>query len=162
MELDDPEMGAEDFSVSLRIRHPNIDPEEITHALGLEPQHCWKAGETRRTIQGEPLEGAYRESYWTGLFFETGAAPLGVPVLGLVGNEAVLAQAVQQLRRLQPFLRRLQQDGGTVELLVEMATAPEFSFSLSPRLLSMLASAGVSLLLDVRPRPQPAVRRLAG
>jgi hypothetical protein len=80
----------------------------------------------------------------------------------LVGNEAVLAQAVQQLRRLQPFLRRLQQDGGTVELLVEMATAPEFSFSLSPRLLSMLASAGVSLLLDVRPRPQPAVRRLAG
>jgi hypothetical protein len=26
----------------------------------------------------------------------------------------------------------------------------------------MLASAGVSLLLDVRPRPEPAVRRLAG
>jgi hypothetical protein len=157
VEQDEPVMTAEDFVVSLRIRHPNIDPEEITQALGLEPQHCWKAGETRRTIQGEPLEGAYRESYWTGLFFETGAAPLG-----LVGDEALLAQAAQQLRRLQPFLRRLQQEGGTVELLVEMATAPEFSFSLSPRLLSMLASAGVSLLLDVRPRPQTAVRRLAG
>ena len=63
-----------------------------------------------------------------------------------------------------PFLRKLQTEGGTVELLVEMATAtgPEFSFSLSPRLLSLLAGAGVSLLLDVRPRPQSAIRRLAG
>jgi len=41
-------MNAYEFTLSLRIRHPGIDPAEISSALGIEPQHTWKAGEPRR------------------------------------------------------------------------------------------------------------------
>jgi hypothetical protein len=101
----------DDFTVMLRIRHPSIDPDEITSKLGLEPQHSWKAGETRRTAQGTPLEGAYRESFWTGEFHE-----LETGLKGVVETEAALMAAVVQLRRSQAFLSKLQAEGGTVEL----------------------------------------------
>ena len=56
-------MSEYEFTVSLRIRHPSIEPSRITEALGIEPQHTWKAGEPR----GDPGSvGVYRESYWMG------------------------------------------------------------------------------------------------
>jgi hypothetical protein len=147
-----------DFAVlSLRIRHPNIDPAEITRTLGLEPRHCWKAGEARRTAQGAPLEGAYRESFWTG-----GVGEPDTELRGIVSTEAAVLQAVVQLRRSQRFLTRLHAEGGTTELRVEAFSDSEFSFSLSPQLLAMLARVGLSLVLDVRADSQPAAQRKAG
>jgi hypothetical protein len=146
----------DDFTVMLRIRHPSIDPDEITSKLGLEPQHSWKAGETRRTAQGTPLEGAYRESFWTGEFHE-----LETGLKGVVETEAALMAAVVQLRRSQAFLSKLQAEGGTVELSVEVIGSREFALTLSPQLLSLLARAGVALVL-VRTEAQIAERRKTG
>ena len=146
----------DDFAVSLRIRHPSIDPVEITRTLGLEPQHCWRAGEARRSLQGQPLEGVYHESFWTGEFRDLEAGPQG----GVAG-EAILVQAVVQLRRSQKFLSRLQAEGGTVELSVEAAGSGEVAFSLAPQLLSMLARCGISLSLHVQPEAQLYERRKA-
>jgi len=33
------------FQLSLRIRHPSIDPEEISKGLGIEPEHTFRAGQ---------------------------------------------------------------------------------------------------------------------
>jgi hypothetical protein len=74
----------------------------------------------------------------------------------------VLLQAVVQLRRSQPFLARLQSDGGNVELVVQVISSSEFRFALSPELLSMISRIGVSLVLDVRAEAQVAVQRKAG
>jgi hypothetical protein len=57
-------MSEYEFTISLRIRHPSIEPHTITKVLGIEPQHTWKAGDARRSPAGEALEGSYRESYW--------------------------------------------------------------------------------------------------
>ena len=148
---------AEDFTVSLRVRHPSIDPGEITRALGLEPQHGWKAGDARRTAQGQRLEGAYHETYWTGEFSEH-----TMGLLGVMTTEAVLLQVAVQLRRSQQFLSRLQKEGATIELFVEVFGGNEFTFSLSPQLLSMLARCGVSVALQVHGDSQTAVQRKVG
>lgn len=152
-----PATNFDDFTVSLSIRHPSIDPREITRTLGFEPQHSWKAGDIRRTAQGQPLEGTYHESYWTGEFRELDAS-----LRGVVELEAVLLAAVVQLRRSQSFLSRLQSDGATVELFIEVAGGSEFTFSLSPQLLSMLARSGFSVMLKIHSEAVAVGRRKAG
>ncbi len=153
-----PSTNFDNFTVSLSIRHPSIDPREITRTLGFEPQHSWKAGEARRTAQGQPLDGTYHESYWTGEFRE-----LDSSLRGVVDIEAVLLAAVVQLRRSQPFLSRLQSEGATVELFIEVVGGGEFSFSLSPQLLSMLARSGFSVVLRMHSEQVAAAgRRKAG
>jgi hypothetical protein len=59
-------MSEYEFTISLRIRHPDIDPSLISEQLGVEPQHTWRAGEARRDATGDELRGVYRESYWMG------------------------------------------------------------------------------------------------
>jgi len=152
-----PSMNLDTFTVSLSIRHPSIDPREITRALGFEPQHSWKAGDTRCTAQGRPLDGSYHESYWTSEFRELDAS-----LRGVVDAEAVLLQAVVQLRRSQAFFSRLESEGATVELLVEVGGGGDFTFSLSPQLISMLARSGFSLVLKAQGEAQAAERRKAG
>jgi hypothetical protein len=49
-----------DFTVFLKIRHPDIDPAVLTEKFGLIPEHSWKAGEARR----EDDATTRRESYW--------------------------------------------------------------------------------------------------
>jgi hypothetical protein len=66
-----------------------------------------------------------------------------------------------QLRRSQAFLSKLQAEGGTVELSVEVIGSREFALTLSPQLLSLLARAGVALVL-VRTEAQIAERRKTG
>jgi hypothetical protein len=150
-------MNPDDFTVSLRIRHPSIDPDEITRTLGIQPQHSWKAGDTRRAAQGQRLEGNYRESYWIGEFRELDAG-----LRGVVATEAVLLQAVVLLRRSQPFLSRLQADGGTVELFVEVVGSSEFTLGLSPQLLSLLSRSGLAVVVNVHAETQTLERRKTG
>jgi hypothetical protein len=45
-------MSEYEFTISLRIRHPSIEPHTITKTLGIEPQHIWKAGDARRSSAG--------------------------------------------------------------------------------------------------------------
>jgi hypothetical protein len=49
------------IELSLRVRHPSLDPAEISQAFELEPEHCFKAGERRET--GE-RPGAHSQTYW--------------------------------------------------------------------------------------------------
>lgn len=145
-----------EYAVSLQIRHPNIDPAEITRTLGLQPQYSWRAGEPRRSLQGQPLEGVYHESFWHGEFRDLDAG-----AQGSAAGEGPLMQAVVQLRRSQKFLSRLQAEGGTVELSLEVSGAGDTAFSLSPQLLSMLARCGISLALKIQAEARLYERRKA-
>jgi hypothetical protein len=46
-------MSDYEFTLSLRIRHPRIDPSMITDELGIKPQHTWKAGDRRLDAREE-------------------------------------------------------------------------------------------------------------
>ena len=57
-------MTAALFNVSLRIRHPNMDPAKITEILKLTPEFMHKFGDMRKTPTGQHLTGNYKISYW--------------------------------------------------------------------------------------------------
>ena len=53
------------FSASIRMRHPSMDPEVITAALGIEPARAWRAGQDRVQKDGTKIgTGLYENSYW--------------------------------------------------------------------------------------------------
>lgn len=137
-------MSEYEFTISLRIRHPTVDPDRITKALGIEPQHTWKAGDPRRDPGGEELEGDYRESYWMGRLMDA-------PQLssGRLSVESVLQRTLDQLRRSHEFLDDLNTDGGVAELQVSLYARENFRLELPADSLALLSRLRVSVVLDV-------------
>lgn len=139
-------MNAYEFTVSLRIRHPHADPQTISHTLGIQAQHTWKAGEPRRGPTGETLEGTYRESYWMGRL-------MAEPQLssGRLSVESVLLQTLAQLRRSHAFLEKLVADGGVAEVYVSLFVRENFRLDLSPATLATLGRLGLAVALEIYP-----------
>jgi Domain of unknown function (DUF4279) len=141
-------MSDYEFTMSLRIRHPSVEPAEITRILGLEPQHTWRAGDTRRDASGDQLGGSYRESYWIArLMAEPELSSSGV------GVETELTRTVAHLRKSFEFLQGLRAEGGEVELLVSLFARQDFRLELEPDSLAVLARLGVTVALEVKPHP---------
>jgi hypothetical protein len=143
-------MSEYEFTLSLRLRHPAIDPSRITQTLGIEPQHTWKAGDRRCDPAGGTLEGTYRDSYWMGRLMDE-------PKLSSVrlSVESVLLQTLAHLRRSQGFLEQLHADGGVAELHVSLYAREAFRLELSDETLGLLGRLGMAVALDVQPSPSP-------
>jgi len=139
-------MSEYEFTISLRIRHPSIEPLTITKMLGIEPQHTWKAGDARRSPVGDALEGAYRESYWM-------ARLMPEPELSSDRSsvESVLLQTLAQLRRSHAFLEQLGTDGGVAELHVSLFARANFRLDLSVETLATLGRLGLAVALEIHP-----------
>jgi hypothetical protein len=136
-------MSEYEFTASLRMRHPRIDPAAITQTLGIRPQHTWQSGTPRIGPEGESLEGLYRESYWMARLMET-------PQLsGQVSVEAVLRDTLANLRRSQAFLERIQAEGGVTELHVSLFARASFSLELPASTLALLGRLGVGVALEI-------------
>lgn len=59
-------MSDYEFTITLRIRHPDIEPARITAVLGADPQATWTKGDPRLSRRAARSRGASGESYWTG------------------------------------------------------------------------------------------------
>jgi Domain of unknown function (DUF4279) len=143
-------MSEYEFTISLRLRHPAIDPSRITQMLGIEPQHTWKAGDPRRDPAGGALAGVYRESYWMGRLMDE-------PQLSStrLSVESVLLQTLAHLRRSHDFLEQLHAEGGVAELHVSLYAREDFRLELSAQSLGLLGRLGFAVALEVHPRPSP-------
>jgi Domain of unknown function (DUF4279) len=136
-------MSQYEFTASLRMRHPRIDPATITQTLGIKPQHTWQSGTPRIGPVGESLEGLYHESYWMARLMET-------PQLsGQVSVEEVLRETLANLRRSQPFLEQIQAEGGVTELHVSLFARANFNVELPASTLALLGRLGVGVALDI-------------
>ena len=136
-------MSEYEFTASLRMRHPRIDPATITQTLGIKPQHTWQSGTPRVGPAGESLDGLYRESYWMARLMES-------PQLsGQVSVEAVLRDTLANLRRSQAFLERIQAEGGVTELHVSLFARASFSLELPASTLALLGRLGVGVALEI-------------
>jgi hypothetical protein len=150
-------MSDYEFTISLRIRHPSIEPLTITKTLGIEPQHTWRAGDARRSPTGEALEGSYRESYWMARLMQE-------PELssGRSSVESVVLQTLAQLRRAHGFLEQLVTNGGIAELHVSLFARENFRLDLSAEALTTLGRLGLAVALEIHPHsphgvsPSPA------
>lgn len=152
-------------SVSLRIRHPSCDPDDITKELGLTPEHSWARGEPRRSEGGLQLGGARHDSYWVAnvpgvstMQWQTSETDPKLPRLmlsaatgGLPGAMAQLQMQLQimaQIRRNRAFLERLIGEGGEVTFVMEVEAVAGMSFRLDPALMKQLGVLGVRLELE--------------
>jgi len=149
-------MSDYEFTITLGIRHPDIDPARITAMLGVDPQATWKKGDARVGAEGEPLEGTYRESYWTGRLMPSPQLSSEYSSL-----EAELLKVLAQLRKSHEFLEQLRSDGAISELHVSLFARQEFRLDLSSSSLELLGRLGLAVALEVHPqaqgsRPQPS------
>src|SRR5690242_6468018 len=61
------ETSVEHFQLSVRIRHPSMDPAELSEAFKIRPEHCFRAGEPRSSSSGRVTGALHSESYWLGI-----------------------------------------------------------------------------------------------
>lgn len=142
----DTAMSDYEFTASLRIRHATMDPAMITAALGIQPQHTWRAGEPRCDPAGTELGGEHRDSYWMGRLTD------GPQLSSDNSVEAVVLKTLNHLRRAQSFLDQLHAEGGVAELLVSLYTRDDFRLELSPDSLTSLGRLHLAVALDVHPQ----------
>ena len=137
------------FSVSLRLKHPAMDPTAISRQLHQRPTRAWKVGEKRRTPTGTELPGTYRETYWYRKL--TREAILCSKGKGL---ESYLQKARSRLHPHARFFRRVRSGGGTAELFIGIFGQKNYGFELSDSLLTEFGRMGLSLSFDIYDYPQ--------
>ena len=142
--------------MSLRIRHPSIEPSQITQTLGLQPQHTWRAGDERKDSAGGSAGGTYRESYWM-------CELMPQPALSAdhVGVESELLRALGTLRRSFDFLQSVNDGGGVAEIYVSVFARDEFRIELLSEVCALLGRLGITMAIEVKPHsisePEPVV-----
>jgi len=161
-------MDPQDFSIAFRIRHPHIDPAEVSRQLEIEPQHAWRAGEPRRREPGEMGSAAYRETYWVGLLHgpqplagmlpelllsESRLGPIGLATPAVrtepVHPQITLYFTLLKMKRAASFWRTFTDQGGTVECLLQVHTTEGFQLEMSQALMLMLVELKVALSIEV-------------
>ena len=127
------------YAVSLRVRHPELDPAILTDTLKLAPAHSWKAGAPRQSQSGTAAGGQYRDSYWS--------APLPGQMVGgaSLALEIFMAQQLLHLGRHRDFFGELQAQGGEVSLLVEIGPIANTVLTLSSTVARRLADLNIEV-----------------
>jgi hypothetical protein len=126
-----------EYRVSLQIKHPSANPQDIIEGLGRMPLRYWAVGEPRRTPIGTALPGTQRETYCV---FAVGE-----------GNDGELADclrsAVADLESAAPLFQELRATGGSINFYVSW-TAGERGEVLDTKLLFSIAQLGVDLGIE--------------
>jgi hypothetical protein len=105
-------MNPFEFKLTIILVHPVLNPAKITAALGIQPFHCWQAGQPRTTRDGQLLIGENRETYWCSRStWKTST---------LLGEE--LASQVGYLESKAAFLSEFHSSGGQGRIDIAWAT----------------------------------------
>lgn len=166
------ESNAAPIQMSLRIRHPAIDPQEISDALELEPEHCFRAGDPRTATTEPGRVGQHAQTYWlASVTTESWVNPIEPAFLATIaertagrnvvfsaenlraatkdfkisGIESVLMYLLRRLNVRHSFLQRLQNEGGDVSLLIVIERASAGDFALPLSVLRLLVHLGISI-----------------
>jgi hypothetical protein len=131
------------YIISLRVRHPSLDPSEITSALQLTPSRTWRVGEPRTTAKGTPLKGTYSETFWTRRFVEGEFRDKELP--------AVIGEIVDQLVPHRGFFQRIRLEGGTTEFFVGWFFNRQSGGTFDCDLMARMADLKIDLSFDVYP-----------
>jgi len=149
------------FQLSLRIRHPTMDPAELSREFKIEAEHCFRAGDPRPHRSGIMPASVHAESYWLGAI-EPSRWP--ADILSFPGHSRL--QIVQEhlrssgtnsfgwslslcatwfLHSHAELLRRIRADGGQISLLVALSTGEIGSFSLAPEVSRVFGELGITV-----------------
>jgi hypothetical protein len=152
------------FELSLRIRHPSMDPADLSRELGLDAKHSFRAGEPRQMRSGVTSASVHGESYWLGTIDPTswpgddwfsGVAKLelaqkeiGKAVTRTLGS-ALSFSATRFLRANAALLERIRIEGGQISLLVALSPAAVDGFSLTPEVSRVFSELGITIEFEL-------------
>jgi len=150
---------ASPFQLSLRVRHPSLDPAEISSQLRMKAEHSFRAGDPRLSRSGLAPASVHTESYWLGALnpaeWPTDPAVADDPLVKIarerlpVVNRSLgwaLALCARRFFSVHaPLLRRIRSEGGQVSVLVTLSTTDASSFSLMPEVSRIFSELGIAL-----------------
>ncbi|MCP3893837.1 MAG: DUF4279 domain-containing protein, partial [Bacteroides sp.] len=114
------------YSISLRIKHPNIDLNYLGALLKLEPNRVWLAGERRSTPKDTPLEGNNKESYWCARLPNDPEKSEVCPL------EEMLTEWTTILNAYRSEFDKLLSEGGKIEYFIWIYCDENLGFELNP------------------------------
>jgi hypothetical protein len=149
------------FQLSLRIRHPSIDPEQVSRQLGFDADHSFRAGDPREGGRSS-VALVHAESYWLGTLdpltmmpgtpFDPKISPqTHVAAFGML-DSALIVVTSGLLRRHAEFFRQLQQEGGEVRLIVALSARKARGFTLTPQLGRALSDLRIPVDIELTHR----------
>jgi hypothetical protein len=148
------------FELSLRIRHPFMDPAELSRKFGLEPEYSFRVGDPRPPQNELAPVTVHAESYWLAVLDpsswlidvsfaarSTSARAhrnMGVAVARNVG--LALSLSAMRLRSAHAvLLSQIRSEGGQASLLIALFPAATSDFSLTPDVSRIFSELGVAL-----------------
>jgi len=152
------------FQLSLRIKHPSMDPANISMELGIEPEHSFRAGQSRRSKTGVVPAAVHTESYWlaplspASWFGSLQFEPLpNVPISQSMIDTAVSRNLAWALglcaarfsKAHTELLQRIRSEGGEISLLVTLSSTAVSSFSLQPHVNRIFGELGIALEFEI-------------
>ena len=152
---------AELFQLSLRIRHPSLDPADLSREFRIEAEHSFRAGDPRPSRSGLAPASVHAESYWLGTLNPASwiRLPSADPRLQLaqkglgamVGRSlgSALTLTARFLRLHAETLQRIRNEGGQISLLVGVPAGEVSSFSLVPEVSRIFGDLGVALEFEL-------------
>jgi hypothetical protein len=123
------------------IKHPNIDPARITEKLQIKPNISGVAGSRRITPAGKSLLSTYKESEWSHWF-------------RVERNRLFFLDVVKIIDRLElhkDFLSEIVDDGGTIDLIVNLPGDVNIGDSFRWHDMARLSALRIDLGIEVFP-----------
>ena len=152
------------FQLSLRIKHPSVDPAEISKELGIEPEHSFRAGQPRHSKSGLGIAAVHTETYWlaplnpASWFGNVPFEPLpNVPMSQNIIDAAMARNLAWALglcalrfnKAHAALLQTIRSEGGEISLLVTISPTAINSFSLPPQVSRMFGEMGITLEFEI-------------
>ena len=139
--------------IHLRVKHPKLDPNEITRVLSMTPEHTLDAGRSSVSMAAEsywiaPLSfTAFDETWANDENEESGGSTLpSIAGMQLMSDESIVGHALRRLQSHRRFFHSIADEGGTATLLINVNKAG--SMTIPPSLARKLADLGLTLELD--------------
>lgn len=124
------------YSLSIRLRHPSMEPQAMTAAMGIPPFRSLEPGARR-------LPGVSDGTYWTSQLRKGAWPPISL-------SDAV-ASLLDQLSAKRSFIQNLRSEGGSAELFIGWFFEDQSGDTFDYRLLARAADLGVDLSFDIYP-----------
>jgi len=130
-------MKKDRFKITVRLRHPALDPSEISRALGIKPTFSWKVGSRAGKI-------VHKTSFWYGLLAEGS---------GVRKFESALKKAVLFLESHHKWLKKSFGDEGELDVIFDLYTDLDegkiCEVSFYPELLVRLSKLNAGIQVNV-------------
>jgi hypothetical protein len=165
------------FQLSLHVRHPSVDPQDISREFGLEAAESFRAGEPRESRSGLAATAVHVETYWVAVLDPVvWSVPVTVanrrprsaqlpgeakvlrarfgleegepPVPGSLGWGIVLVCHCLVVRH-ERFLARLREQGGSITLLAAVEAEALVGLRITPEMGHQLHDLGLTVKIEV-------------